>query len=185
MKFLPPGTLFLYCFSNPPSPGVKWSHWFFVGVELWTQVFSWVKLLIPIISVLVVYLYVYAFDNSWGSCKSSLIHRSRSMKSSSLASPIVSCRGPVVAALRRSTRRGTARSATGHATAATPHITTGDATFTICEKIYHVHFIGHTANRLFAVCLECSTQQIYRHTTNMMFAVCQVFSTRQTNGHTA
>ena len=63
-------------------------------------------------------------------------------------------------------------------------ITTGDATFTVCEKLYRVHFVGHAANRLFAVCLECSTRQIYRHTTNMMFAVCQVFSTWQTNGHT-
>jgi len=62
--------------------------------------------------------------------------------------------------------------------------TTGDATFTVCEKLYRVHFVGHTANRLFAVCLECSTRQIYRHTANRMFAVSQVFSTRQINGHT-
>ena len=48
-----------------------------------------------------------------------------------------------------------------------------DAIFTVCEKLYRVHFVRHTANRLFVTCLECSTRQIYRHTANKMFAVCR------------
>ena len=37
--------------------------------------------------------------------------------------------------------------------------TTGDATFTMCEKLYRVHFVGHTANKLFAMCPKYSPQQ--------------------------